>query len=44
MEVTPVEADDGKVVGVFKPAYLLKGRVIRAGVVKVAKYVKPIDA
>jgi molecular chaperone GrpE len=44
MEVTPIEADDGKVVGVFKPAYLLKGRVIRAGVVKVAKYVKPVDA
>jgi molecular chaperone GrpE len=44
MEITPVEADDGKVVSVFKVAYQLKGRVIRPGVVKVAKYVKPANA
>lgn len=44
MEVTGVEAEDGRVVAVFKAAYQLKGRVIRPGVVKVAKYVKPASA
>lgn len=44
MEITPLEAHDGKVVKVLKVAYQLKGRVIRPGVVKVAKYVKPADA
>jgi molecular chaperone GrpE len=44
MEITPIEADDGKVVSVFKVAYQLKGRVIRPGIVKVAKYVKPANA
>lgn len=44
MEITPVEADDGHVVLAFKAAYQLKGRVIRPGVVKVARYVKPADA
>jgi molecular chaperone GrpE (heat shock protein) len=44
MEVTAVEADDGKIVAVMKPAYALKGRVLRPGQVKVAKYVKPAQA
>lgn len=44
MEITPLEAHDGHVVKVLKAAYQLKGRVIRPGVVKVAKYVKPADA
>lgn len=44
MELTTVEAQDGRVVKVLKACYQLRGRVIRAGVVKVAKYVKPADA
>ncbi|MEW6431066.1 MAG: nucleotide exchange factor GrpE [Myxococcota bacterium] len=44
MEVTAVEADDGKVVAVTRAAYALKGRVIRPGQVKVARYVKPAQA
>ena len=44
MDVTPVEADDGRVMTVHKACYQLKGRVIRPGVVKVAKYVKAASA
>ncbi len=44
MEVTPVEADEGRVLAVSRAAYQLKGKVIRPGLVKVAKYVKPADA
>lgn len=44
MEITAVEADDGKVVAVTRAAYALKGRVIRPGQVKVARYVKPAQA
>lgn len=44
MELSAVEADDGKVVAVMKPAYALKGRVIRPGQVKVARFVKPAQA
>ncbi len=44
MEMTAVEADDGKVSGVLKACYQLRGRVIRAGLVRVAKYVKPAQA
>lgn len=44
MEITPNEADDGLVVEVIKACYQLKGRVVRAGTVKVAKYVKPASA
>lgn len=44
MEVTPLEAEDRKVIAVLKACYQLKGRVIRPGVVKVAKYVKPAAA
>jgi molecular chaperone GrpE len=44
MEVTPVQAEDGRVVLVLKACYQLKGRVIRPGVVKVAKYVKAASA
>ena len=43
-ELCAAEADDGKVVAVIKAAYQLKGRVIRPGVVKVARYVKPAEA
>lgn len=44
MEITPVEAEDGRVVLVLKACYELNGRVIRPGVVKVAKYVKAASA
>lgn len=44
MEISAVEADDGKIVAVMKPAYALKGRVIRPGQVKVARFVKPAQA
>lgn len=44
MEVTPNEADDGVVLAATRACYQLKGRVIRPGQVKVAKYVKPADA
>jgi molecular chaperone GrpE len=44
MEVTPNQADEGRVLEVSRAAYQLKGRVIRPGQVKVAKYVKPADA
>ena len=44
MEITTTEEDDGKVTAMLKAAYLLKGRVIRPGVVRVAKYVKAASA
>ncbi|MFO0600038.1 MAG: nucleotide exchange factor GrpE [Myxococcaceae bacterium] len=44
MEITPVEADDGKVTAVIRACYQLRGRVIRPGLVRVAKYVKPAQA
>lgn len=44
MELTTEPDDDGKIVLVLKAAYQLNGRVIRPGVVKVAKYVKPASA
>ena len=44
MEVSPFEADDGRVVAVMKAAWKLKGRVLRPGRVKVAKYVQPAQA
>ena len=44
MDVTPVEGDDGRVMTVHKACYQLNGRVIRPGVVKVAKYIKPASA
>lgn len=44
MEITGVEAEDGKVIGVLKACYQLKGRVIRPGTVKVARFVKPAQA
>ncbi len=44
MEITPNEDDDNMVVLVLKAAYQLNGRVIRPGVVKVAKYVKAASA
>jgi molecular chaperone GrpE len=44
MEITPAPEDEGKIVQVFKACYQLNGRVVRPGVVKVAKYVKPAHA
>lgn len=44
MEITANEAEDGRVVSVLKAAWKLKGRVLRAGRVKVAKYVHPAQA
>ncbi len=44
MEITPNPAEDGRVVAVLKAAWTLKGRVLRAGRVKVAKYVQPAQA
>lgn len=44
MELTPNEAEDGRVVLVLKAAWKLKGRVLRAGRVKVARYVQPAQA
>lgn len=44
MEITGVEADDGKVVAVLQPCYRLGSRVIRPAQVKVARYVKPATA
>lgn len=44
MEITGVEADDGKIVAVLKPCYRLGTRIIRPAQVKVARYVKPARA
>lgn len=44
MEITAQEADDGRIIAVLKACYRLKGRVIRPGVVRVAKFVKPAEA
>lgn len=44
MELTANEAEDGHVSSVLKSCYQLKGRVIRPGTVRVAKFVKPAQA
>lgn len=44
MELTAHEAEDGRVVAVLRACYALKGRIIRPGQVKVARYVKPAQA
>ncbi|MBL8922679.1 MAG: nucleotide exchange factor GrpE [Myxococcaceae bacterium] len=44
MELTPNPGDDGRVISVLKAAWRLKGRVLRPGRVKVAKYVQPAQA
>ena len=44
IEVTVNADDDGNVTEVVSPAYRLKGRVIRAGKVKVARYIEPAQA
>lgn len=44
MEITPNPDEDGRVVAVLKATWKLKGRVLRAGRVKVAKYVQPAQA
>lgn len=41
MEVTTEPQSDQKVISELRPAYRLKDRIIRAGRVKVAKYVEP---
>lgn len=41
MTITTTEAEDGQVVAMLRACYRLKGRVIRPGRVRVAKYVKP---
>lgn len=43
-EVTPVEADDGRVLAEVKACYRFNGRVVRPGLVRVARYVKPAEA
>lgn len=44
MELTTEPGQDGRVVGVIKAAWALKGRVLRPGRVRVAKYVAPAQA
>jgi molecular chaperone GrpE len=44
MEITDREADEGRVVTTIRGCYRMKGRVIRPGSVRVAKYVKPVQA
>lgn len=44
LEVTAHEAEDGRVVAVTRACYALRGRVIRPGQVKVARFVKPAQA
>ncbi|PZR10239.1 MAG: nucleotide exchange factor GrpE [Archangium gephyra] len=44
MEITASEAEDGTVSAVLKACYQLKGRTIRPGMVRVSKFVKPVQA
>ncbi len=44
MEITGIEADDGSVVAMSHACYRYKGRIIRPGRVKVARFVKPAEA
>lgn len=44
MEISASEAEDGRVLSMLKAAWTLKGRVLRPGRVKVAKYVQPAQA
>lgn len=44
VELTPSEADDGRVTAVIRACYQLKGRVVRPGRVKVARFVRPAEA
>ena len=44
MDVTTSPEEDGTVTQVVRACYQLKGKVVRPGQVKVAKYVKPADA
>jgi molecular chaperone GrpE len=44
MEITTEAAEDGKVISVLRGCYQLKGKVIRPGRVKVAKYFAPAQA
>lgn len=44
MELTTDPGQDNHVLAVLKACYQLKGRIVRAGQVKVARYVKPAHA
>ncbi len=44
MDLTADPAEDGRVLEVVKACYQLKGKVIRPGRVRVARYVKPAEA
>jgi molecular chaperone GrpE len=44
IDVTPEPNEDGTVLAVVRACYQLNNRVIRPGLVKVARYVKPADA
>lgn len=44
MELTVNPDDDGKITDVIRAAYRLKGKVIRAGRVKVARFLEPAQA
>lgn len=44
MDVTPNPDEDGQITDVVVAAYRSKGRVIRPGRVKVARYLKPAEA
>lgn len=44
MEVTDDRSQDGMIADVIRPAYRMNGKVIRAGRVKVARYIEPAQA
>ncbi len=44
MEVTPDPEADQRIIAAVRGAYRAKGRVVRPGRVKVARYLKPADA
>ncbi len=44
LEVTADATQDGRVTELVRPPYRLKGKVIRAGKVKVARYIEPAQA
>jgi molecular chaperone GrpE len=44
LEFTPMPEDDGRVLAVIKACYQANGRVVRPGLVKVARYVKHAHA
>jgi molecular chaperone GrpE len=44
MELTPHQAEDGRVVATIRGCYQLRGRVIRPGRVRIARFVQPARA